>query len=80
MMDKSVGGTQPTSHKILTARQRQVLQLLADGHSMKETATLLSLTPRTIAFHKYKIMRDFDLRNNSDLIKFAMRQGVISPP
>ena len=41
---------------VLTSRQREVLQLLAEGHSMKQVAGVLSLTPRTVAFHKYRMM------------------------
>ena len=63
----------------LTSRQREVLQLLAEGRTMKETADELHVTPRTIAFHKYRIMEDFGLKNNSDLVKFAIRERVISP-
>jgi DNA-binding NarL/FixJ family response regulator len=61
----------------LTARQRNVLRLLGEGLTMKEAADALHVTKRTIAFHKYRIMRDFDLKTNSDLIKFAIRERVI---
>jgi len=63
----------------LTTRQREVLQLLAEGHTMKQTAQVLHVTARTIAFHKYRIMEDFGLKTNSDLVKFAIREKVISP-
>jgi len=58
--------------KVLTRRQREVLQLLAEGLKMKETAATLKLTPRTIAFHKYKIMQDFELHTNLGLFKLAI--------
>jgi DNA-binding NarL/FixJ family response regulator len=64
--------------KQLTQRQRQVLQLLAEGHSMKEAAGVLNITVRTIAFHKYRIMEDFGLQNNADLVRLAMREHLIS--
>ena len=64
--------------KELTTRQRQVLQLLAEGHSMKEAAEALNIAVRTIAFHKYRIMDDFGLKTNSDLVRFAMREHLIS--
>ena len=67
------------SDKILTRRQREVLQLLAGGLTMKETATTLKLTPRTIAFHKYKIIQDFGLHNNLDLLKLAIREHLVTP-
>jgi len=63
----------------LTNRQREVLQLLAEGRSMKEVAYILKLTPRTVAFHKYKIMERLRLRTNSELVQYAMREHIISP-
>jgi DNA-binding NarL/FixJ family response regulator len=60
----------------LTARQREVLQLLAEGRSMKEAAHILNVTPRTVAFHKYRMMEDFNIHSNAELIKFAVRQHV----
>lgn len=62
----------------LTPRQREVLQLLAEGCSMKEAAQILKVTARTIAFHKYRIMDRFRLNSNAELIQFAIRQGVVS--
>jgi DNA-binding NarL/FixJ family response regulator len=60
----------------LTARQREVLQLLAEGRSMKEAAYILNVTPRTVAFHKYRMMEDFNIHSNAELFKFAVRQHV----
>jgi DNA-binding NarL/FixJ family response regulator len=62
----------------LTARQREVLQLLAQGRSMKQAAAVLGLTPRTVAFHKYQMMGKFRLESNAELVQFAIRQGVIT--
>jgi DNA-binding CsgD family transcriptional regulator len=64
--------------RVLTARQRDVLRLLAEGRTMREAAEILDITPRTIAFHKYRIMQEFELKNNLDLIKFAIRERVIA--
>ncbi len=61
----------------LTPRQREVLQLLAEGRSMKEAAKILNVTPRTVAFHKYRIMEQLHLKTNADLIQFAIREGMI---
>jgi DNA-binding NarL/FixJ family response regulator len=61
----------------LTDRQREVLQLLAEGRSMKEVAYTLELTPRTVAFHKYKIMERLRLRTNADLVRYAIRERII---
>jgi DNA-binding NarL/FixJ family response regulator len=64
----------------LTSRQREVLQLLAEGHLMKQVATILRITPRTVAFHKYRIMEQFQLKTNADVIQFAMKQGLMLIP
>jgi DNA-binding NarL/FixJ family response regulator len=64
--------------KELTTRQREVLQLLAEGHTMKEAAAILHVATRTVAFHKYRIMQDFRLENNSELLRFAMKQKLVS--
>jgi len=63
--------------RALTPRQREVLQLLAEGHTMKEAAAILNVATRTVAFHKYRIMQDFSLANNSELLRFAIKQRVI---
>jgi DNA-binding NarL/FixJ family response regulator len=63
--------------KALTPRQRQVLQLLAEGRSMKEAAYLLNLTTRTVAFHKYKIMSSLGMHSNYELLKLAMREHLV---
>src|SRR5271168_1336614 len=63
--------------KSLTPRQRQVLQLLAEGRSMKEAAYLLNLATRTVAFHKYKIMASLGMRSNSELLRLAIREHLI---
>ena len=64
----------------LTDRQREVLQLLAEGRSMKEAGHVLGVTARTIAFHKYAIMENFGLRSNAGLIQLAIREHVVSAP
>ncbi len=64
--------------RALTPRQREVLQLLAEGHTMKEAAAILNVAARTVAFHKYRIMQDFGLANNSDLLRFAIKQRVVN--
>ena len=64
--------------KTLTPRQREVLQLLAEGRTMKEAADVLNVTARTVAFHKSKIMEEFELKTNSDLLRFAMKERLIT--
>lgn len=60
----------------LTPRQSEVLQLLADGKSMKEVAFILKVTPRTVAFHKYRMMEDLNIHSNAELFKFANRHEM----
>ena len=62
----------------LTPRQREVLQLLAEGHSMKEVAGILNVTPRTVAFHKYRLMEELGLKTNADLVQYAVRHKIVS--
>lgn len=62
----------------ITSRQRQVVQLLVEGKSMKEAADLLRVTPRTIAFHKYQIMQELGIRTNADLVRFAIRNHLVA--
>jgi DNA-binding NarL/FixJ family response regulator len=64
--------------KTLTHRQREVLQLLAEGLTMREVARTLSVSTRTVAFHKYQIMEVFNLRNNLELLKLALREHLVS--
>ena len=61
----------------LTSRQREVLQLLAEGHSMKEVASLLNLTPRTVAFHKYRMMEQLKVKSTAELIQYAVKQHIV---
>jgi len=68
------GRSQPRS---LTARQREVVQLLAEGRSMKEAADVLKVAPRTVAFHKYRIMQDLGFKTNADLIQFAVKSRIV---
>jgi DNA-binding NarL/FixJ family response regulator len=68
----------PEPDATLTPRQRQVLQLLAEGRTMKEVGFALNLTPRTVAFHKYKIMALLGLENSAELVRYAMREHLVS--
>jgi DNA-binding NarL/FixJ family response regulator len=62
----------------LTERQREVLQLLAEGKSMKEIASVLNLTPRTVAFHKYRIMEALHVHTNAELVRYAIKTHSVS--
>ena len=62
----------------LTPRQREVLQLLAEGRSMKEAAGILKVTLRTIAFHKYRMMEVLCLKSNAELLRYAVNKHLVS--
>ncbi|HET6325161.1 MAG TPA: response regulator transcription factor [Planctomycetaceae bacterium] len=62
----------------LSPRQREVLQLLAEGHTMKEIARQLKISPRTVAFHKYTMMETLGIKSSALLVQFALKQGVVS--
>lgn len=62
----------------LTLRQKEVLQLLAEGRSMKEVGFVLNVSPRTVAFHKYAMMDRLHIRSSAELIEFAMRSSLVA--
>ena len=62
----------------LTLRQKEVLQLLVEGRSMKEVAYILNVTPRTVAFHKYSMMEHLRLRSSAELIQFAISHSIVA--
>jgi len=61
----------------LTPRQREVVQLLAEGRSMKEVAAILNIAARTVAFHKYRIMEQLRLKNTAELIQYAIKHHIV---
>ena len=63
--------------KSLTPRQREVVQLLAEGRSMKQAADVLKVTPRTVAFHKYRIMEGLGLKTSAELVQFAIKNRIL---
>jgi DNA-binding NarL/FixJ family response regulator len=69
---------QQRSRDKLTLRQKEVLQLLVEGRSMKEVAFMLNVTPRTVAFHKYTIMDNLRLKSSAELIQFAMKESIVT--
>ena len=66
------------SYELLTAREREVLQLLAEGKSNKETATMLNLSLYTVETHRSNILQKLNLHGTPELILYAVRKGVIS--
>ena len=70
------GGPYP-GEKRITPRQSEVLQLLAEGRSMKEIASVLNLKPGTVAFHKYRMMEILGLKTNAELVQYAIKHHLI---
>lgn len=66
-----------SSSRVLTPRQREVLQLLAEGKSMKEVAAMLNLTPRTVAFHKYRMMEQLKVTSTAELVRYAVKHHIV---
>ena len=62
----------------LTPRQREILQLLAEGRSAKEIGATLGISPRTVEFHKYQVMEAQGLHSNAELIHFAIKHGIVT--
>jgi DNA-binding NarL/FixJ family response regulator len=62
----------------LRPRQREVLQLLAEGRTMKEIARILKITARTVAFHKYGMMEELGIKTSAELVQFAIKHHVVS--
>ena len=62
----------------LTARQREVLQLLVEGKSAKEIAAVLNISPRTVETHKYQMMDDLGVKTSAQLVQYAIRHGLAS--
>jgi DNA-binding NarL/FixJ family response regulator len=74
-----VGGRTPlVQRETLTARQREVLQLVAEGRTIKEIATVLSISPKTVEFHKSQLMEQLDLHTTAELTKYALTHGLIA--
>jgi len=63
--------------KDLTPRQREVLQLLAEGHPMKEVGYILKLSSRTVAFHKYRMMEHLGVKSSAELIQYAVQNHIV---
>lgn len=70
-------GGQTDSYELLTAREREVLHLTAEGYTSTEIAARLSISPRTVEMHRANLMRKLNLSNQTDLIRYAVRKGVL---
>jgi DNA-binding NarL/FixJ family response regulator len=67
-----------TEEERLTGRQREVLQLLAEGKAMKEVGAVLNMSTRTVAYHKYRMMEVLGARSSAELVKYAIRTHVVA--
>lgn len=75
MRDNPTQATDPM--RVLTTRQREILQLLAEGRSAKEIAAALKISTRTVEFHKYQTMEKLDIHTSAELVHFAIKQGIV---
>ena len=79
LMDTLIHPAEPAARPAeLSPRQREVLQLLAEGHTMKETARLLKITPRTVAFHKYAMMELLGVKTSAELVQLAIKMHIVT--
>ena len=62
----------------MTERERDVLKLIAEGHSTQEIADILVITPKTVEGHKTNLMTKLGIHNRIDLVKYALRKGIIT--
>jgi DNA-binding NarL/FixJ family response regulator len=65
-------------YESLSEREREIFQLVAEGHSNKEIATLLSVSPTTVETHRAHILQKLGVHNTAELVLFAVRRGVVS--
>ena len=77
-LSKSSDGSASAGPK-LTPRQRQVLQLLAEGRTMKEVASILKISTRTVESHKYDMMRELGIQTTAELVQYAVKIGLVAP-
>ena len=62
----------------ITPRQREILQLMAEGKSAKEMAAVLGISARTVEFHKYKLMESLGLKTSAELVHYAIKSGIVT--
>jgi DNA-binding NarL/FixJ family response regulator len=74
---RDMGHEQRDGLSSLTPRRREVLQLLTEGRSAKEISAILNISSRTVEFHKYQMMEDLGVKTAAELIRFAVKHGII---
>ena len=75
----SHSGTETDAASNLSSRQREVIQLLAEGHSAKEIAVILNISTRTVEYHKQQMMVDLGIKTSAELVRYAVKQGIAEP-
>lgn len=73
------GKPQTNSLEQLTSRQREILQLIAEGHSTKSIASVLDLSPKTVDAHRAELMARLDIHDVAGIVRYAIRMGLVSP-
>jgi DNA-binding NarL/FixJ family response regulator len=73
------GQRQTDTDPSLTSRQIEVLQLLAEGYSAKEIATILSISLKTVEYHKYRMMEELGIKSLAELVRYAVKRGIVTP-
>lgn len=79
MIDRALLPDDASREENLSPREREVLQLLAEGKAMKEVATVLGISPRTVEFHKYRMMERLGVKTNAELVQYAIKHRLIIP-
>jgi DNA-binding NarL/FixJ family response regulator len=77
--NSSEPSTEPTGRSRLTAREREIVQLLAEGKSNKEVAQMLNISIKTAETHRTNIMNKLDLRSITELVRYAVRNNIVEP-
>ncbi len=72
------GSPEKNLFKKISPRQREVLQLLAEGKIAKEIASILNISTRTVEFHKYRMMEQLNIKTSAELVRYAIKHGIIS--
>jgi DNA-binding NarL/FixJ family response regulator len=73
------GGGEPSPAKLLTSRQREILQLIVEGRTTKEIATLLQLSTNTVITHRKQMMKRLGMHDIAGLVRVALRRGIVPP-
>jgi DNA-binding NarL/FixJ family response regulator len=79
VVDACVGGRRPPPHNRLTPREKEVIQLIAEGKSTKEVAQVLGVSVKTAEFHRSRLMEKLEIHETASLVRYAIRKGLVQP-